>query len=219
MYFASRLQAGRMLSERIAVKHHGSGYAVVAMDDGGVIVGAQIAKRLHCPITLINSGEINLPLELDAVAGITNDGSLAYNNSYSAGELYEMLTENRGFVEQEKMRKMHELNYLVSGVGTISRPLINDKKIILTSDGLKSGFEIDLAYQFLKPVSIERIIFAVPIANVRVVDRMHILGDEIYCLDIIDEYITTDHYYDRKDVPDHEQVIEIVEELVKKWEG
>ena len=72
---------------------------------------------------------------------------------------------------------------------------------------------------FLKPVQIKSIIFAIPIANVKVVDRMHVLGDELYCLDIIDDYISTDHYYDFKDVPEHEKIIEIVEELVNSWKN
>jgi putative phosphoribosyl transferase len=218
MYFASRVQAGRMLAEKIAVKHKGEKCAVVAMDDGGAVVGAQIAKELGCVLTLINSAEIRLPLEPNAVAGITSEGTVTYNDSYSQGELYEMLIENRGFVEQEKIRQIHELNHRLGSKGTINRELLKDHNIILTSDGLKSGFEIDLAYEYLKPVLIKKIIFAIALSNVTAVDRMHVLGDEIYCLDVIDEYMNTDHYYDKRDVPEHQQVLEIVGDLVKNWQ-
>jgi len=207
-----------MLAAQIAVKHKGEKCAVVAMDDGGAVIGAQIAKELQCVLTLINSAEIKLPLEPNAVAGITSEGTFTYNDSYSQGELYEMLIENRGFVEQEKIRQMHELNHLLSGGGTIKRELLNDHNIILTSDGLKSGFEIDLAYEYLKPVLVKKVIFAIALSNVTAVDRMHVLGDEIYCLDVIDEYMYTDHYYDKRDIPEHRQVLKIVGDIVKNWQ-
>jgi predicted phosphoribosyltransferase len=218
MYFSSRVQAGRMLAQKIALKHKGKNCTVVAMDDGGAVVGAQIAKELHCALTLINSSEIMLPREPMAVAGITSEGTVTYNSSYTLGEIYELMLENRGFVEQEKIRQLHELNHILGGGGTIKRELLRNHNIILTSDGLKSGFEIDLAYEYLKPVALKKIIFAVPISNVTAVDRMHVLGDEIYCLDVIDDYMNTDHYYDKRDIPEHRKVLEIVSELVKNWE-
>jgi putative phosphoribosyl transferase len=218
MYFSSRVQAGRMLASKIVPKHKGEKCVVVALDDGGVVVGAQIAKELHCALTLINSAEIKLPLEPTAVAGITNDGSVAYNDSaYGQGELYEMLIENRGFIEQEKLSRIHELNHYLSGLGTIDRALIADHNLILVSDGLKSGFEIDLAYQYLKPMPYKKVFFAIALASVSVVDRMHVLGDEIFCLDVIDDYMDTDHYYDNRDVPEHSKVISIVQDLVNSW--
>jgi hypothetical protein len=46
---------------------------------------------------------------------------------------------------------------------------------------------------------------------------MHILGDEIYCLTVIQDYITTDHYYDTRDVPSHDMIIKTIEEIMAGW--
>lgn len=217
MYFASRLQAGRMLAAKLAVKYRYENCAVIALDDGGVMVGAQIAVQLHCVLTMLNSAEIMLPREPTAVAGITAGGTLAYNHYYSQGELDEMVGEYRGFVEQEKMRQMHELNHLVGGVGTVSKDLLRGHNVIVVSDGLKSGFQIDLAYEFLKPIAIEKLIFAVPFASVQAVDRMHILADELYCLNVLEDYRDTNHYYDKQDIPDHTTALKTIEEIILKW--
>jgi putative phosphoribosyl transferase len=217
MYFASRIQAGRMLAPKIVPKFRYENCAMMAIDDGGVIVGAQIASQLHCVLTLLTSAEINLPSEPLAIAGITDNRALAYNSSYSEGEISEMLSENRGFMEQEKLRQMHELNHLVVGGGTINRRLLNGHNILIVSDGIKTAFQVDLAMEFLKPIAVEKIIFVVPFASVPAIDRMHILGDEIYCLNVLEDYRDTNHYYDTYDVPDHIKILRTIEQIVLNW--
>jgi putative phosphoribosyl transferase len=217
MYFASRTQAGRMLASQLTPKYRYENCAIVALNDGGVMVGAQIAQQLHCVMTLLLSAEIMLPREPDALASITSSGSLAFNDRYSRGEIDEMLGEYRGLVEQEKLERMHEMNALLGSGGTINRDLLKGHNIILVIDGMKTGFPLDLAYEFLKPIAIENLVVAVPFASVQAVDRMHILTDDIYCLDVIEDYISTDHYYDKQDVPDHETVIKTIEQIILNW--
>ena len=49
MYFSSRMQAGRMLANQLAPKYSSTNSTIVALNDGGVMVGAQIAK-LVCTV-------------------------------------------------------------------------------------------------------------------------------------------------------------------------
>jgi len=217
MYFASRLQAGRMLAKQLVKKYRYENCAVVATSDAGVMVGAQIASELHCVMMLLLSSEIMLPREPEAIAGITANGAFAYNHQYSDGELEELLGENRSLVEQEKMRHMHDMNVLLGSGGTISRDLLKGHNIILVSDGMTSGFILDLAYEFLKPIAIEKLVVATPFASVKAVDRMHILADDIYCLDVLTDYMDNDHYYDKQDVPDHKTIIEAIEKIILNW--
>ncbi len=206
-----------MLAAQLAERYRYENCAVIALDDGGVMVGAQIAVQLHCVLTLLESAKIMLPREPQAVAGITTGGALAYNPSYSSSEINELIGENYGLIEQEKITHIHDLNQLVGGGGTINRELLKGHNIIIVSDGLDSGFAIDLAVEFLKPIAIEKLIIAVPLANVQAVDRMHVLADDLYCLNVVEDYINTDHYYDKRDVPDHETVLRTIEQIILKW--
>jgi len=217
MYLASRLQAGRMLASQLSKKYRYENCAVVALGDGGVMVGAQIASQLHCVLTLLLSSEIKLPREPDAVAGITPGGTMAYNPRYSKGEIDELVGEYYGYVEQEKLNQMHEMNKLLGSGGTIDKDLLRYHNIILVSDGLKSGFPIDLAYEFLKPIAIEKLIIATPFASVQAVDRMHLMADDLYCLSVVENYRDTDHYYDKQDVPDHKTVVQTIERIILNW--
>jgi len=70
----------------------------------------------------------------------------------------------------------------------------------------------------LKPIQVKRVIMVTPLASVPAVDRMHVLADEIFCLSVIQDYISTDHYYDKQDVPDHELVVKTIEQIVGHWQ-
>jgi predicted phosphoribosyltransferase len=217
MYFASRVQAGRMLAGKLADKYRSEKCAIVALTDGGVMVGAQIAVQLHAVLTLLMSAEIMLPREPKAIAGITSSGVMAYNHSYSDGEIDELAGEFHGFIEQEKLTQMHNLNHLVGKGGTINKDLLRGHTVIVVSDGLKTAFEVDLALEFLKPIAVHKIVVAVPFASVPAVDRLHVMADDLYCLNVISDYMDTDHYYDTQDVPDHAAVLNIIERITTNW--
>ena len=218
MYFASRLQAGRMLAAQLVPKYRYENCAVIALSDGGAMVGVQIASQLHCILTMLLSSEIMLPREPNAIAGITAEGNVAFNPIYSQGEVDEMMGDYFSFVEQEKFNKLHEMNQLLGTGGLIDKKLLRGHNIILVSDGLKSGFALDLAQQFLKPIDYEKLIIVAPFVSVQAVDRMHILADEIICLSVLENYMDTDHYYDTNDVPDHDVVIKTIEDIVLHWQ-
>lgn len=181
------------------------------------MVGVQIASQLHCILTMLLTAEIMLPREPYAIAGITSQGNVAFNQYYSKGEIDEMMTDYFSFVEQEKFNKMHDMNRLIGAGGLIDKKLLKGHTLILVSDGLSSGFALDLAAEYLKPVNYEKLVIVTPFASVQAVDRMHILADEIICMNVLENYIDTNHYYDVNDVPDHEVVIKTIEDIVLHW--
>jgi putative phosphoribosyl transferase len=215
MYFASRVQAGRMLASQLTPKYRYENCAVVALNDGGVMVGAQIAMALHCVLSLLLTEEIILPRENDAIAGITQDGSFSYNGKFADAEINEMVSEYYQVIEQSKLEHMH---HMLSSSATIDRALLKGRNIILVSDGFKNGFALDLAVQYLKSIAIEKLIVATPLASVQAVDRMHVTADDLYVLSVVSDYFSTEHYYDTQDIPDHDTIIEIIERVILNWQ-
>jgi predicted phosphoribosyltransferase len=206
-----------MLASQLAPKYRYENCAVIALNHGGVVVGAQIAAQLHCPLNLLMSEDINIPQEPTAVGSIAQDGSFAYNQEYSSYELGELQSEYYQYIEQQKMEKLQQLHRLVGSGGTIRKDLLRGRYIILVTDGLKNGHTLDLTIQYLKPVATEGIIVATPLASIQAVDYMHVLADDIYCLSVVDNYLDTDHYYDNDDVPDEETVIQTIEKIILNW--
>jgi predicted phosphoribosyltransferase len=217
MYFASRLQAGRMLAAQLKPLYRYENCAVIALSDGGVMVGAQIASELHCVLTMLLSEEISLPREPVAIGGITAAGNFVLNHDYESGDLEEMTGEYRSYIEQEKLAKMHKMNELLGSSGLISPHLLRGRNIILVADGLKSPFLLTMAAEFLKPIAIEKLIIATPLASVQVVDWMHINADKIFCLDVPKDFMDTNHYYDKQDIPDHATIVKTIEQIILQW--
>ena len=206
-----------MLGSMMAAKYRYENCAVVALDDGGVMVGSQIAIQLHCIITLLQMKEITLPREPKAIAGITADGKMAFNHDYSEGEIDEMVGEYHTYIEESRLVKFHEINQLVGAVGLINQGILKHMNVILVSDGLESTMKLDLAEEYLKPIEIESLVVAVPVVSVPVIDKIHVLADAVYCLSVTDDYMGTDHYYDKNDIPDHQKITQTIENIVLHW--
>lgn len=208
-----------MLASQLVEKYRYEDCAVIALNDGGVVVGAQIASQLHSVLMLLMSEEINLPREIEAIGAIAQDGSFTYNQgSYADSEIDELTGEYFGFIEQEKLSRMQDLQHLVGAGGSIKKELIKGRNIILVADGFKSPFTLDIALNYLKPVAIDKIIVATPLASVKAVDRMHIMADDLYVLSVIENYMDTDHYYDTQDVPEHAKILETIEKIILNWQ-
>lgn len=217
MYFSSRIQAGRMLASMMFDKYRYENCVVVALDDGGVMVGAQIAIQLHCIITMMIIKEISLPRENKALGAMTTDGKFSYNNDFSGGEIEEFVEEYRGYIDEERIEKFHEINSLLGGGGLINANMLKHMNVILVSDGIADGMKLDLAQEFLKPIEIESLIVATPIASIPAIDKIHVMADAVFCLSVLDDYMNTEHYYDKNDIPEHKKIIETLENIVLKW--
>lgn len=217
MYFRDRTEAGKLIAAKLVPKYRYENCAVVALSDGAVVVGAEIARELHCVLTMLLTENVHLPGEHDPLAVIDQDGRFTYNNMFSAGQLEEFTGEYHNYIEQEKRTKFHAINKLLGGGGLIRRNLLYGHNVIIVSDGLNNALSLDAAAEFIKPIKTAKIVIATPIASVPAVDRMHIIADEIVCLSVIENYMHTNHYYENNRLPAHEKIVKTIENIVLNW--
>lgn len=95
--------------------------------------------------------------------------------------------------------------------------MLRDHVVILVSDGLDSGTSIDVALDFLKPLRLQRLVIATPLASVPAVDKIHIAADELCVLDVKDNYMGVDHYYVQNDIPSHQDTVNKINNIVLNW--
>lgn len=181
------------------------------------MVGTAIAARLHCVINMLLCSAIQLPRETEVLASIDNFGGLTFNNKYSPGELEEIQAEFFSYIEQQKLQKLFEMNELLGAGGVLSTDQLRNRVVVVVSDGLTNGFSMLAAADFLKPIKIKRLVMVTPFASVSAVDQMHVLADEIICLNVIEDVISIDHYYDDNTLPPHEAIVRILEDIVLLW--
>jgi predicted phosphoribosyltransferase len=217
MYFESRAQAGYMLAEQLVEKYRYENCAVVALSDGAVQVGEQIASALHCILTMLVIESIQIPGEDMSFGAMSQSGNLTYNTSLSQGELDEYTGEFHGYLEEQKREAMQRINRLVGEGGIIDADMLRDHTVILVSDGLDTSGPLDVATEFLKPVRVNKLVVATPIATVPMVDKLHIMADELHVLDVKENFLGVDHYYEKNDIPTHEETIAKINQIILNW--
>lgn len=217
MYFESREQAGQILATELVEKYRYEDCVVVALSDGAVLVGEQIAKSLHCLVTLLLIEEIEVPGEDLSFGGVSQNGGFTYNGMFSAGELEEYNSEYHGYLDQERQKAFQKINRLLGDGGLINNEMIRDRVVILVADGLDTGASIDVAVEFLKPIRIKRLVAATPVATVQSVDKLHVLADELHILDVKANFMGTDHYYENNTIPSHEETIAKINKIILNW--
>lgn len=217
MYFENREQAGQILAAELIEKYRYENCAVVALSDGAVVVGEQIAKALHCIVTLLLIEDIEIPGEGVSFGGVSQNGGFTYNGMFSVGEIEEYESEYHGYLEEQKREAFQKINRLLGDGGLISEEMLRDRIVILVADGLDTGASLDVAVDFLKPIKIKRLVVATPISTIQVIDKLHMLADELHILDVKTNFLGIDHYYNQNDIPTHEETIAKINKIILNW--
>ena len=217
MYFESRSEAGLKLANVLSEKYRYENCAVIALSDGAVLIGEQIAAALHCVLTMLLIEDIQVPGESTSFGGVSENGGFTYNGMFSAGEIEEYTSEFHGYLDEKKREAFQAINRLLGDGGLIDKSMLLDRTIILVADGLDNGASIDVAMDFLKPIRTQRIVVATPVASIPAVDKLHMVADELHILDVKENYMGTDHYYNDNTVPPHEDTVAKINQIVLNW--
>jgi putative phosphoribosyl transferase len=217
MYFGSRAEAGQMLAAELVPAYRYENCVVIALSDGAVQVGEQIAAALHSILTMLLIEEIEIPGEDATLGGVSEGGNFTYNTVFSSGEIEEYVGEFHGYLDEQKREAFQRINRLLGDGGTLDHGMLRDHVIILVADGLDSGVALDVAVDFLKPIRIKRLVIASPIASVSAVDKLHILADELHILDVKENFMGTNHYYEQNDIPSHAETVAKINKILLNW--
>jgi predicted phosphoribosyltransferase len=129
----------------------------------------------------------------------------------------EYTSEFHGYLEEQKREAFQRINRLLGDGGVIDSDMLRDHVVILVADGIDNGAAIDVALDFLKPIRIQKLIVATPVATIPAVDKLHMAADELHILDVKENFMGTDHYYEQNDIPSHEDTIAKINQIVLNW--
>lgn len=206
VYFENRTQAGQALAAELA-DYKGAEVAVVALNTNAVLVAKEIADQLDCPVNILLMEPIEVPGEPGTNIGVVNQrGDFVYSQDLGRGMRDELEMEFHNKFAGEKIQKFHEINSMINHEGVVTPEIVADKNVIIVSDGAANGTEIDAVTAYLKPIHIKRLIAAIPLATIEVVDRLHIACDELHVLGVIPGNFAPNHYYDDSSEITHEQL-------------
>lgn len=161
MIFQNRIQAGEKLAQALKTLSLADPI-VLALPRGGVPVGAAIAKSLTCALDVIPLIKIPIPWSPDESYGVVvMDGTFALNKplmrrlELSAREIAMAM---RTVLEEARRR---ETLYR----GTRPFPPLEGKTVVLTDDGIASGYSMLEAAAFVRKRNALAVVAAAPIAS------------------------------------------------------
>lgn len=217
MYFHDRAQAGDLLANLLEDYRY-ENTAVLALSPGGVVVGEQIARRLHSTLSLLLTARITAPGDASLVIGtIDQGGEFSYNSMIPAGVMEEYMEDMRNWVEEEKLRHFYDMTSAIGEHGLADPAKIEGRNVIIVTDGVNNGLSFDAAFHFLDRLHVEKRIGAIPVGPGEVIERLNQRLDELHYLYIPESFFNVSHYYTDEDHIDAEDVKERLDNIVTRW--
>jgi len=206
--FSDRHDAGRRLGEFLRGLSAIPRPVVLAIPAGGVPVGRELASALHSPFSLAIVRKIRIPGTTESGFGaVAWDGEVLINEEFraalhlSAAEVKQAVSDTRQNVRERLARFMD------------NRPphIPEGATMILTDDGLASGFTMLAAIRSIRKQHPGRIIVAVPTGSLSAVRRVAEEADLVACLNIRSgrTFAVADAYMQWYDLGDSEVTREI----------
>jgi putative phosphoribosyl transferase len=206
--FFDRHDAGKQLGACIKTLPAVRNPLVLAIPAGGVPVGREVAMTLGAPLSLAIVRKIRIPGSTESGFGaVTWDGQVLINErlrdalGLSAADVDEAVAQTRENVSARIARFF----------GGRAVPALEGKTVILTDDGIASGFTMLAAIQSVRKRNPARVVVAVPTASASSAALVSRHADTLVCLNIRSgrTFAVADAYQRWYDLDDRE----VLEEL------
>jgi len=203
--FDNRYDAGRQLAAKLLeYRAPSNGKTVVlAIPNGGVPVGLEVALALEADFDLVVARKIPLPLNPEAGFGaVADDGSVFLNEDMvrRAGLTQPQIDAQVNLVTAEIRRR--RLLYRQD------RPpaLLGGKTVIITDDGLASGFTMLATVSSLRSRRPKEIIVAVPVSSASALEEVGKVADKVVTVAVgsLPRFAVADFYRNWHDLSDDE---------------
>lgn len=204
--FKNRVDAGRQLADILARKQF-SQPIVIAIPRGGVVVGAEIARKLKAPLDIVMPRKIGAPNNPEvAIGALTQDGSVILNNfimnKLGLGE--EDLSELIWAELQEIKRRMELYR------GNNEYPDYGGRDLIITDDGIATGHTMIAALRSIKKMfKPNKLILAIPVVPPDTAAQLAGDVDQMVCLLKPESFYAVGQFFEEFDQVEDEEVINL----------
>jgi putative phosphoribosyl transferase len=176
--FRDRIEAGRILGQRVRAAVQESDAVVLALPRGGVPVGFEVAQSLHADLDIFLVRKLGVPGHEELAMGAIASGGVRVLNDTLVQRLGlpSTLIETVAAKEQQELARREALYRQ----GRPPIPL-NGRTAILVDDGLATGATMLAAARALGKQRPKRIVVAVPVAAPEACDEFQAHVDEVIC--------------------------------------
>lgn len=205
MRFASRQDAGRQLGQHL----HQEGVEVdlvLGLPRGGVVVAAEVARRLQRPLDVLVVRKIGHPWHREFAVGALAEPDVTILDEATLVEV----PVPRGQLDKVVAEEMARLREYCSHFHGPDSPVLQDRSVLLVDDGLATGATAEAAVRSAKRQGARRVTLAAPVASTSAVERLRRVADEVVLLMVDRGFDAVGQYYDEFPQTSDEEVIALL---------
>jgi len=209
--FTDRVQAGRMLAERLKAYADRKDVTVLGIPRGGIPVAFEIAEALGAQLDVFVARKLGVPGQEELAFGAIASGGVRVLDpdiigavGISNSDIEEVTSrEQRGLERRERLYR-----------GARAPLDIGGRTAILVDDGIATGSSIRAAISALRHLQPARLVVAAPVAPLSTCARLRQEVDDLVCVDMPRTFRAIGEFYE-----DFSQVTdqEVTDLLQRNW--
>jgi predicted phosphoribosyltransferase len=206
--FRDRVDAGQLLADQLDGTF-ATLPVVLGLPRGGVVVAAEVAKKLRAPLDVILVRKLGVPFQPELAMGAIGEDEVRILDSdlISAAGLSDR--------DVEKVEAMERANLERAG-GVFRRgrrPIdLTDKAVVIVDDGIATGATVRAACEVARLRNAASITIAAPVASVTACDRIRPFADRMVILSVSDRFLAISQYYDSFDAVPNVDVVALLDQ-------
>lgn len=205
MRFASREDAGRQLGQHLR-KQGVEVDLVLGLPRGGMVVAAEVARRLQRPLDALIVRKIGHPWHREFAVGALAEPDVVLLDEASVGKNPVLRFQLDAVIKEETAR----LQAYRSRFHTVTAPVLEGKTVLLVDDGLATGATAEAAVLSAKQQKARRIVVATPVASTNAVKRLAPAADEVVALMVDPDFGAVGQYYEEFEETTDEEVLALL---------
>lgn len=207
--FKDRQSAGKLLAKRLTHFIDDRRLIVLGIPRGGVVVAAEIAKKLKLPLDVIITRKIGVPFQPElALGALDPDGEVVWDDKLvsevgvESDQLKEVIRDELD--ELERREKVYR-----QGKGPLN---VGNKVVILVDDGIATGATTLAAVNYLKRHGAAKVILAIPVASKEAANKLSDKVDELVVLETPEYFQAVGQFYQEFGEVSDQEVIQYLHE-------
>jgi len=176
--FRDRVDAGERLAAALQRYRDAPDTVVLGIPRGGVVVAKAIAVELYLPLSICPVRKLGAPGNSElAIGAVDDDGVLVFDRK---------LSRHIGLTDEDLARAAErqraELRAWLSALGAGTLPALDGRTVILTDDGVATGYTAQAGVETVRRRGARRVVLAVPVAPPDTAEWLAPQVDEFICL-------------------------------------
>ncbi len=212
--FIDRQDAGRKLAQKLLLTDLGGELAevvILGVARGGVVLAAEAAKILDCPLDILVTRKIGAPgnpeLALGAVAKTKE-------SCYLNEKLIEEIGVKENYLKEEIYKQQAEILRREKLYRQKKKPLeLKDKTVVIIDDGAATGATLIAAAREVWRYQPKKVILALPVAPKDTLQKLAKEVDKIVVLETPTPFFSVAQFYQEFKQVSDEEVVKIISSL------